>query len=80
MGQGAVWVTSLLDDRVSRISAKSMRAVATIPVGRGVAGIAAGAGGVWVANRFSDTISRIDPKRNRVTATIGVEGAPVSSG
>ena len=49
-GDGAVWVTSLLDDTVVRIDAATNRVTATIHVGSGVAGIAVGGGGVWVAN------------------------------
>ena len=75
-GSGAVWVTSLLDDTVSRIDPASNRITATIHVGRGVAGIAAGEGGVWVASSFDDTVSRIDPLTNRVVARIPVGGTP----
>jgi outer membrane protein assembly factor BamB len=41
-GEGAVWVTSLLGDEVARVDPATGRVVATIPVGRGVEGIAAG--------------------------------------
>ena len=76
VGEGAVWVTSLLDDTVSRIDPASNHVTATIHTGRGVAGIAAGEGGVWVANSFDGTVSRIDPLTNRVVATIPVGGTP----
>jgi YVTN family beta-propeller protein len=75
-GEGAVWVTSLLDDSVARIDPRSNRIVSMIRVGRGPDAIATGAGGVWVTSAIDDTISRIDPATNRVVATIPVHGSP----
>jgi serine/threonine-protein kinase len=75
-GEGAVWVTSLLGDTVSRIDPQTNRVVATIPVGRGPYSIAAGGGAVWVTAAIDDTVSRIDPTTNRVVAVIPVSGAP----
>jgi YVTN family beta-propeller protein len=71
-GNGAVWVTSLLDDTVSRIDPATGRSVATIRVGRGAGAIAAGENAVWVVNSIDGTVSRIDPSSNRVAATIPV--------
>ena len=71
-GDGAVWVTSLLDDTVARIDPVTGRIAATIRVGRGVAAIAAGGGAVWAASSIDGTVSRIDPATNRVVATVKV--------
>ena len=75
-GEGAVWVTSLLGDTVTRIDPATNRVAATIRAGNGVAGIAAGGGAVWVANALDGTVTRIDPATNRVVARIPVEGVP----
>ena len=75
-GEGAVWVTAMLDDTVSRIDPTTNRVTKTIRVGRGIDGIAAGEGAVWVANSFDDTISRIDPRTNTVVARVPVKSAP----
>ena len=50
---------------------------ATIDVGEGSIGIAAGEGGVWVANSDANTVSRIDPATDTVVATIDVGAQPV---
>ena len=70
VGNGAVWVTDELGDRVVRIDPATNRAAAEIPVGRGALGITTGAGSVWVADAVDHTVTRIDPITNRVTATI----------
>ena len=75
VGEGAVWVTSQLDDTVSRIDPATHDVTATVGVGRGAAGIAVGAGSVWVANAIDGTVSRIDPATARVTKTIEVAGS-----
>ena len=76
VGEGAVWVTSQLEDTVSRIDPATYDVTATIDVGKGAAGIAVGAGSVWVANAIDGTISRIDPATARVTETIEIAGSP----
>ena len=77
-GEGAVWVTSLLDDTVSRIDPASNRITATIHAGRGIAGIAAGEGADlgrelvrWygLADRSADQQGRGDPPCRRNTGT-----------
>ncbi len=75
-GEGAVWVSSLLDDTVARIDPTAARITRTIHVGRGASGIAAGRGAVWVANSIDGTVSRIDPRSNEVVATIPVGSNP----
>jgi DNA-binding beta-propeller fold protein YncE len=47
---------------------------ATIQVGNGPAGVAAGPRAVWVANRLDSTLTRIDPRLARTV------GGPVNVG
>jgi ABC-type branched-subunit amino acid transport system substrate-binding protein/streptogramin lyase/predicted Ser/Thr protein kinase len=75
-GDGAVWVTSLLDDTVARIDLATDRIVATIHLDRGVVGVAAGPGAVWVASSTARVVSRIDPRTNRVVARVHTTGTP----
>jgi len=76
VGNGGVWVTDELGDRVVRIDPATSRAAAEIPVGRGALGITTGAGSVWVADAVDHAVTRIDPITNRVTATILVPAGP----
>ena len=75
-GEGGVWVTDELGDRVVRVDPATNRVVGAIPVGRGAIGVAVGAGSVWVANATDHSLTRIDPATNRVTATIRVPASP----
>jgi hypothetical protein len=61
---GAVWVTSPLEDTVSRIDDKTSRKVST-GVGRRPTGIAARGEEVWVTSYIDHTITRLDPKTGR---------------
>jgi YVTN family beta-propeller protein len=54
VGDGSVWVTGQLDDRVARIDPATNLTIKTIKVGREPLGVAVGDGAVWVA----DTIDR----------------------
>ena len=69
-GNGAVWVTHVDDNTVSRIDPGTNAVTATIKVGSRPLGIAVSEGAVWVANSGGPSISRIDPATNRVVATI----------
>ncbi len=75
-GEGAVWVTSLLDDTVTRLNPSTNRIVRTIRVGRGAGSVATGNGAVWVVNGIDGTVSRVDPRANRVVATIPIGNMP----
>jgi DNA-binding beta-propeller fold protein YncE len=75
-GEGGVWVTDELGDRVVRIDPATNRAVASIPVGRGAMGVAVGGGSVWIADATGHSLTRIDPTANRVTATVRVPASP----
>jgi DNA-binding beta-propeller fold protein YncE len=66
-GAGSVWVTSLAEDAVTRIDARTGQVQGEpTEVGRDPAGVAVGQGGVWVANFEDDTVSRLDPATGRV--------------
>src|SRR5262245_24901417 len=75
-GEGGVWVTAPLDDRVLQIDPATNAISATIPTGRGTSGIATGAGSVWVTNTIDRTVSRIDPSSAQVVDQIDVGGRP----
>ena len=73
----AVYVANRLDATVSRIDPASNRVVATLAVGEGPSGLAAGAdGNVWVSNALSGTVSRIDPAVGRVVDSVAVGNQP----
>ena len=80
VGNGAVWVTSELDDRLERIDPSTNQVTATIPVGKGAGALAVGAGAVWVGDEVGRAISRIDPRAMRITATIKLDLTPVDLG
>jgi YVTN family beta-propeller protein len=75
-GEGGVWVTAPLGDRVLLIDPATNAIRATIPTGRGTSGIATGAGSVWVTNTIDRTVSRIDPSSAQVVDQIDVGGRP----
>jgi YVTN family beta-propeller protein len=75
-GEGGVWVTAPLDDRVLLIDPATNAIRAMIPTGRGTSGIATGAGSVWVTNTIDRTVSRIDPSSAQVVDQIDVGGRP----
>jgi DNA-binding beta-propeller fold protein YncE len=77
VGDGAVWVTSELDDRLERVDPSTNRVTATIPVGRGAGAVAVGAGAVWVGDEVDRAISRVDPRGTRITTTIKLDLTPV---
>ena len=78
-GEGGVWVSAPLDDRVLRIDPETNTITATIPTGRGTSGVAAGAGSVWVTSTIDGTVSRIDPRTAEVVDEIDVGGRPRES-
>jgi hypothetical protein len=61
---GAVWVTSPLEDTVSRIDDRTAKKVSS-GVGRRPTGIAARGGQIWVTSYIDHTIRRLDPKTSR---------------
>jgi YVTN family beta-propeller protein len=75
-GEGGVWVSAPLDDRVLQIDPETNTITATIPTGRGTSGVAAGAGSVWVTSTIDGTVSRIDPRTAEVVDEIDVGGRP----
>jgi YVTN family beta-propeller protein len=75
-GEGGVWISAPLDDRVLQIDPETNAITATIPTGRGTSGVAVGAGSVWVTSTIDGTVSRIDPGSAEVVDQIDVGGRP----
>jgi YVTN family beta-propeller protein len=75
-GEGGVWVTAPLDDRVFKIDPETDSITKTIPTGRGTSGVAVGAGSVWVTTSLDGKLSRIDPGTAKVVDRIDVGGRP----
>jgi YVTN family beta-propeller protein len=73
----AVWVNDQKANTVSRVSTRTLKAVATIRVGTAPANPAiADDGTVYVPNAGSNTVSRIDPATNRVISVTPVGPGP----
>jgi DNA-binding SARP family transcriptional activator/streptogramin lyase len=62
---GAVWITNGSRSLI-RVDARTGR-VRSLPVGRSVGAVAAGAGALWAVSPASATIVRIDPRNGRAT-------------
>jgi streptogramin lyase/predicted Ser/Thr protein kinase len=76
VGEGGVWVTDQLDDRLVEVDPSMNRVVKSIPVGRGAGGVAVGAGSVWVAGAIDHTVTRVDPSTGRVVGVVSVAASP----
>ncbi len=74
--EGAVWVTSPMNDVVTRVDTRTNRATAEIKVGWAPRFIAADRAGVWTLNQGRGQVVRIDPATAAVVARIdaGVRG------
>lgn len=70
VGEGAVWVTTFDEDKLSRIDPATNTVVAEIAVGTNPEGIAVTPGAVWVSNHRGGSIWRIDTATNAVVAKI----------
>jgi predicted Ser/Thr protein kinase len=79
-GEGAVWVTSELADRLERIDPSSNKVTTTIAVARGARAVAVGAGSVWVGDELDDAVTRVDPRAMRITGRIKLGLTPVDLG
>jgi streptogramin lyase len=64
-GAGAVWVTSPLEDTLSRIDDRTGAKVSSA-VGRRPNGVAARGSQVWVSSFIEHTIQRVDPRTSRL--------------
>jgi len=65
-GDGAVWVTDQLGDRLARIDPGTGHITKFIRVGQEPMAVVATPSGVWVANAIDDTVWRIDPRTDKV--------------
>jgi serine/threonine protein kinase len=71
-GFGSLWV---LARGLERLSAVTMRRVATVEMPAGYVDVATGFGSVWVADDESGTIIRIDARRNVIERTYELGGS-----
>jgi DNA-binding beta-propeller fold protein YncE len=72
-GFASLWV---LARGLERLSAATMRRVATIQLPGGFVDVATGFGSVWIADDDSGTIVRVDPRRNVIQRTYELGGSP----
>jgi ABC-type transport system substrate-binding protein len=63
-------------DSAGSLDLATGQVAASVPVGSGPAGIAAGAGSIWVTNGAEGTVSRIDPRGPHVEQTLVVGSSP----
>jgi DNA-binding beta-propeller fold protein YncE len=66
IGPDGIWVTSVVRGIAQLIDARSLKVLATIPVGYGPTGIAVDARNVWVVNTLDRTVVRIDAGTKRL--------------
>jgi serine/threonine-protein kinase len=76
-GDGFVWVTDQLNDRLAKIDPATGQ-MTFIPVGDEPMAVVVAPSGVWVANAIDDTVSRIDPQRDMVTEVKHVAFSPTA--
>jgi serine/threonine-protein kinase len=78
-GDGSVWVTDQLGDRLAQIDPATGHVTKFIGVGREPMAVVVGPrSGVWVANAVDRTVSRIDPQSGVVTKTVHVPFSPTA--
>jgi YVTN family beta-propeller protein len=73
-GFGAVWVSNMRDNTVTRVNPNTFEVEAQIRVGEQPKELVAALDSVWVVNSKSNTVTRIDPRTNRVS------GSPIPVG
>ena len=77
-GFGAVWVSNLHDNTVTRVNPKTFEVEKQIKVGERPKELVAALGSVWVVNSKSNSVTRIDPRTNRVAgSSIAVGNNPI---
>ena len=72
-GFGSLWV---LGRELERLSAATLRPIATIGLGGGYVDIATGFGSLWVADDEGGAVLRLAPRRGAIVATYGLGGSP----
>lgn len=82
----SLWITNWQHNSVSRVDARTGKALGTVTGGpaptageQGVAAVAAGEGSVWVVRGDTDTVYRVNPKSGHVQAAIQVGLTPTSA-
>ena len=72
-GFGSLWV---LGRELERLSAATLRPIATIGLGGGYVDIATGFGSLWIADDEGGAVLRLAPRRGAIVATYGLGGSP----
>jgi YVTN family beta-propeller protein len=72
VGEGAIWVTTFDEDKLSRIDPATNTVQAEVAMGTNPEGIAVTPGAVWVSNHRGGSVWRIDSETNAVVAKIEV--------
>jgi len=75
-GAGALWVTNMSDQTVSRIDISSQRVIQRIVVGASPNAITVTGDNVWVVNGGEGTVSRINAASETVVDTVRVGNLP----
>jgi ABC-type transport system substrate-binding protein/DNA-binding SARP family transcriptional activator len=75
-GGGTGSPRAIAADSVGSLDLATGQVAASVPVGSGPAGIAAGAGSIWVTNGAEGTVTRIDPRGPHVEQTLVVGSSP----
>jgi YVTN family beta-propeller protein len=75
IGARAVWVATVVDERVWRIDPAIHEAVASIPLGYRPSSLAFGGGKLWISTA-DGTLLSIDPRTNRVGRTVRLPFVP----
>ncbi len=73
-GFGSLWV---LGRELERLSAATLRPIATIGLGGGYVAIATGFGSLWVADDEGGAVLRMDPRHGAIVDTYGLGGSPL---
>lgn len=63
-------------DSAGSLDPATGQVAASVPVGSGPAGVAAGAGSIWVTNGADGTVTRIDPRDPHAEQTLAVGASP----
>ena len=78
-GGGAVWVASVLGDRVRRIDPDTGAVTQSVHLeGAGVSALAFGSGSLWVADLVDSSVIEVDPGSGRRIRTLRVHLRPTS--
>jgi DNA-binding beta-propeller fold protein YncE len=73
-GFGSIWIVG--GEKIERVSAATMRRVATVRVTGFYVDVASGLGSIWLADDEGHAIVRVDPGQHAIARTYDLGGAP----